>query len=117
MPIRLVDKFQNKRLELRMDPRGLPTSLPEFQQVFPNDPACAKYLEFVRWPNGFTCPSCSMAGEPYRFPTRSSGVLRCRACKINTSLTAGTVMQSSHTPLSTWFWGAYLTTTQIPDQR
>src|SRR6516225_5598985 len=26
----------------------------------------------------------------------------------------GTVMQSSHTPLSTWFWGAYLMTTQTP---
>jgi hypothetical protein len=29
---------------------------------------------------------------------------------------AGTVMQSSHTPLSTWFWGAYLMTTQVPGQ-
>jgi len=25
-------------------------------------------------------------------------------------------MQSSHTPLSTWFWGAYLMTTQVPGQ-
>ena len=25
-------------------------------------------------------------------------------------------MQSSHTPLSTWFWGAYLMTTQTPGQ-
>src|SRR5580692_13020771 len=48
--------------------------------------------------------------------TRSSVVLRCRACKKNTSLTAGTVMQSSHMPLSTWFWGAYLMTTQTPGQ-
>jgi hypothetical protein len=31
-------------------------------------------------------------------------------------LTAGTVMQSSHMPLSTWFWGAYLMTTQTPGQ-
>src|SRR5271163_4570978 len=29
---------------------------------------------------------------------------------------AGTVMQSSHTPLSTWFWAAYLVTTQTPGQ-
>lgn len=29
---------------------------------------------------------------------------------------AGTVMQDSHTPLSTWFWGAYLVTTQTPGQ-
>jgi hypothetical protein len=29
---------------------------------------------------------------------------------------SGTVMQSSHTALSTWFWAAYLVTTQTPGQ-
>jgi len=99
-----------------MDKRGFPTSLPEFQRVFPDDDACARYLESIRWSDGFTCPKCREFGEPYRFPTRSSVVLRCRKCKVNTSLTAGTVMQSSHTPLSTWFWGAYLMTTETPGQ-
>jgi transposase-like protein len=99
-----------------MDPRGFPTSLPEFQQVFPDSSACARYLEAVRWPEGFACPKCGVCAAPYRFPSRSSVVLRCRSCKMNASLTAGTVMQSSHTPLSTWFWGAYLATTQTPGQ-
>ena len=96
-----------------MDPRGFPTSLPEFQGVFPTDEACAKYLEAVRWPGGFVCPKCGAQGEPYRFaafPDR----FRCRACKVNAYLTAGTVMQGTRTPLSTWFWGAYLATTQTP---
>src|ERR1700691_2801963 len=97
-----------------MDIRGFLTALPEFQRVFPDDTACARYLESIRWPDGFSCPKCGLVGEPYRFATRSSVVLRCRGCKANTSLTAGTVMQSSHTPLSTWFWGAYLMTTQTP---
>lgn len=94
----------------------IPRNLPQFQKVFPDDAACARYLEAVRWPDGFTCPKCGWHGEPYRFGTRSSVVLRCRQCrdKGNISLTAGTVMQSSHTPLSTWFWGAYLVTTQTP---
>jgi hypothetical protein len=70
----------------------------------------------MRWPDGFTCPKCGQIGPPYRFATRSSVVLRCRACKVNTSLTAGTVMQSTHTPLSTWFWAAYLVTTHTPGQ-
>lgn len=99
-----------------MDPRGFPTSLPEFQRVFPNDGACAAYLEAVRWPDGFTCTKCGVVGEPYRFPKRSSTVLRCRVCQANVSLTAGTVMQKSRTPLSTWFWAAYLATTQTPGQ-
>src|ERR1700720_2542749 len=93
-----------------------PTSLPKFQRVFPDDSACASYLEAIRWPDGFSCQKCGVIGEPCRFDTRSSVLLRCRACKRNTSLTAGTIMQSSHMPLSTWFWGAYLMTTQTPGQ-
>ena len=99
-----------------MDPRGFPTNLREFQRVFPDNDACAKYLEAVRWPGGFVCPACGIKGEPYRFQTRTAVVLRCRGCKKNASLTAGTVLQSSHSPLSTWFWGAYLMTTQTPGQ-
>ena len=96
--------------------RGFPTTLPDFQRVFPDDAACAAYLERLRWPDGFTCPKCKKLDEPYRFAKRTSVVLRCRACHVNTSLTATTVMQSSHMPLSVWFWGAYLVTTQTPGQ-
>lgn len=99
-----------------MDIRGFPTSLPEFQKVFPNDAACAAYLESVRWPDGFFCAHCGLKDEPYRFDTRSSIVMRCKGCSKTTSLTAGTVMQKTHMPLSTWFWGAYLMTTQTPGQ-
>ena len=45
-----------------------------------------------------------------RFANRPH-VLRCRACKRDNRLTAGTVMQDTRTPLSTWFWGAYLVST------
>lgn len=98
-----------------MDPRGFPTSLPEFQRVFPSDAACAKYLESLRWPDGFMCPKCGVFGEPYRFAARPA-VMRCRSCKADVSLTAATVMHSSHTPLSVWFWAAYLVATQTPGQ-
>jgi hypothetical protein len=91
-----------------------PKSLPQFQKFFPDDAACAKYLESMRWPEGFVCPKCVQQSEPYRFPNRSSTVLRCRACQHNASLTAGTVMEKTHTPLTTWFWAAYLMTTQTP---
>jgi hypothetical protein len=59
---------------------------------------------------------CKKLDEPYRFAKRTSVVLRCRACHVNTSLTATTVMQSSRMPLSVWFWGAYLVTAQTPGQ-
>jgi transposase-like protein len=88
-----------------------PESLPGFQRLFPDDAACSEYLERSRWPGGFICPHCGVTGEPFRFANRR-GVLRCRACRENTSLTVGTVMERSHTPLSTWFWATYLVASQ-----
>jgi transposase-like protein len=90
-----------------------PQSLPEFQRLFPDNEACAVYLQKLRWSNGFVCPYCTSTGDPLRFPNRPS-VLRCRKCRRNTGLTVGTVMERSHTPLHIWFWGAYLLTSQTP---
>ena len=69
-----------------------PHSLPEFQRLFPDDAACAAYLEQARWGDGFACPHCGTAGEPFHFENRP-GVLRCRKCRQNTGLTVGTVME------------------------
>lgn len=96
---------------LQRDDLPFPRSLPEFQRMFPDEAACATYLERARWSKGFICPQCQSAGEPYRTSTRR-GVLRCRKCRRETWLTAGTVMERTHTPLITWFWAAYLITSQ-----
>lgn len=92
---------------------GFPKSLPEFQRMFPDDAACARYLEGMRWKKGFDCPHCGSREEPYRFANRP-GVLRCRDCRRDIALTAGTVMERTHTPLSTWFWAGYLVCSLTP---
>ena len=63
-----------------------PSSLPEFQRLFPNDAACAAYLEAIRWQHGFVCMWCGERGEPFRISTRPH-VLRCRKCRKDNSLT------------------------------
>jgi hypothetical protein len=98
---------------LQRDDLPFPQSLPEFQQLFPDEAACAAYMEKSRWSDGFVCPRCHAAGEPFRIATRP-GVLRCRKCRRDTGLTVGTVMERSHMPLSTWFWAAYLVASQTP---
>jgi len=40
------------------------------------------------------------------------GVLRCSACHVNTSLTAGTVFQDMRKPLRTWFLAMWFITSQ-----
>ena len=91
-----------------------PTSLPDFIRLFPEYAACAAHLEKVRWPEGFACGFCRWQGEPCRFPNRSSVVLRYRRCKRDTWLTASTIMQRTHTPISPWFGAAYLVSSQTP---
>jgi Transposase zinc-ribbon domain len=90
-----------------------PRSLPEFQRLFPDDAACAEYLEKARWEKGFVCPRCEASGEPFHISTRP-GVLTCRKCRSQTGLTVGTVMERSRTPLCVWFWAAYLVASQTP---
>jgi hypothetical protein len=90
-----------------------PENLLEFQRMFADETACLRYLEGVRWPDGFTCPACAIAGEPFRVATRPRA-LKCRSCLQEASVTAGTVMHRTKTPLHVWFWAAYLVATQTP---
>jgi hypothetical protein len=39
---------------------------------------------------------------------------QCAGCALQTSVTAGTVMHATRTPLRTWFWAAYLVATHHP---
>ena len=73
--------------------------------------SCAAYLEKTRWEGGFTCPHCGVVAEPFRIATRP-GILTCRSCRRQTGLLVGAVMERSHTPLSVWFWAAYLVASQ-----
>lgn len=84
----------------------------EFQERFSTEEACRAYLFECRWPEGFRCPSCGghEAGEMHRRRL----VWQCRVCGRQTSITAGTVMHKTHSPLRLWFWAAYLVATHHP---
>jgi transposase-like protein len=88
-----------------------PRSLFELQQRFPDEDACRQYLVDSRWPDGFRCPRCQ-GEQGLVLPARA--LWRCQACALDTSLTAGTVMHGTRTPLTHWFWAAYLVATHTP---
>jgi transposase-like protein len=88
-----------------------PRSLREFQGRFADEGACRAYLAASRWPEGYRCPRCSHA-EALELPPRL--LWRCKACRYDTSVTAGTVLHRTRTPLTQWFWAAYLMTTHTP---
>jgi transposase-like protein len=90
-----------------------PRSIPDFQRAFPDDAACFAHLFACRFPDGFVCPACGDAREPYRFKTRPH-ILRCRNGQHETSLTANTVMHRTKQPVCLWFWAAWLVTSHTP---
>lgn len=85
-----------------------PKNLREFQHQFATEEACQDYLAACRWPDGFACRRCGH-GQAYAIVKRRSW--QCAACRHQVSLTAGTVLHNTKTPLAIWFWAAYLMTT------
>ena len=83
--------------------RGFPRTYREFVHDFPSDDACAGYLEQMRWSAGFCCPACQTSCAPWR---QTRGRLVCTACRHQTSVTAGTILEKTRTPLNTWFEAA-----------
>jgi transposase-like protein len=83
----------------------------EVQARFRDEEACRTYLAESRWPDGFRCPACGH-DDSLELPGRL--LWRCRKCGRDTSVTAGTVLHRTRTPLTQWFWAAYLVTTHTP---
>ena len=88
--------------------RAIQDSWQEFQAWFPDNDACRHYLERLRWPDGFVCPACG-----HKKAWRSSNHLwKCQECNRRTSVTAGTILDKTRTPLQLWFAAAWYITNQ-----
>jgi transposase-like protein len=85
-----------------------PRTLREFQTKFATEEACQRYLATCRWPDGFVCPRC---GNRRAYELVKRRRWQCTGCRHQVSLTAGTVLHNTKTPLTVWFWAAYLMTT------
>ncbi len=81
-----------------------PRSLGEFQAWFRSDADCKDYLEWLRWPAGFACPSCGRR-ESWRL---GDGRFMCPGCGGRHSVTAGTIFDRTRTPLTVWFTACWL---------
>ena len=107
----MTDTIDDQKTNIIDQSIEYPMNILEFQKMFPDETACLKYLERMRWPNGFVCSKCYEVGEPFRISKRLR-VLKCRSCLYETSITAGTVMHRSKTDILVWFWAAHLVSTQ-----
>lgn len=90
---------------------AFPRTILEFQTRFGDEQVCLDYLFECRWPDGFVCPRCKGREA---WPISGRKLWECAECHYQVSLTAGTVLHKTHTPLHLWFWAAYLMTTATP---
>jgi len=83
--------------------KDYPKDYADFLGWFPDDAACLDYLDWLRWPDGFSCPECS-GGTGWRM---NDGRWWCKACRRRISATAGTIFHRTKTPLTIWFAAAW----------
>ena len=75
-------------------------TLLDVQRVFDTDEKCREVLIKLRWPNGVECPRCY--GKRISW-IQANKQFDCAECEYHFSVTAGTVFNDSHLPLTTWF--------------
>jgi hypothetical protein len=77
-----------------------------FEDLFPDDAACHRWLKERFYPDGTPCPGC---GKATRFhPIRGRSAYSCQFCGTQVYPTAGTVFHRSRTSLRLWFWAVFL---------
>ncbi len=94
-----IREVLNERLmEKTMDYR-------QFSTLYPDSLACFRFLETLKWENGFQCRKCS---NPKYFEGAQKFARRCTRCGYNESITSYTIFHSIKFPVEKAFYIAYL---------
>ena len=76
-----------------------PNNQIEFEKMFATNEDCLQYIISLRWPEGFSCPSC---GEK-KYWLASKNRIICTLCEHQTTATAGTIFEQTNKPITLWF--------------
>lgn len=78
------------------------------EPYFQTAEAARAKIESIRWPDGPVCHHCGECER--RYATKKEGRWRCGnpECRMDYTVTTGTVMESSHIPLHKWLMAFYL---------
>ena len=80
------------------------------QPQFQDEDKARKYLEQLRWPSGSVCLHCGSIGNHYRLDGEShrKGLLKCVDCRVQFTVTVGTVFERSKIKLHLWLQAVHL---------
>jgi transposase-like protein len=73
--------------------------------IFHDEDKARAHFEAIRWPDGKPiCPHCGVIGQTTLVHGKShrSGMYQCNACREPFTAMIGTVMESSHIPMTKW---------------
>jgi transposase-like protein len=80
-------------------------TLLDVQRLFDTDDKCREVLVKLRWPYGVDCPRCHGTRISW---IKANKQFDCSECEYHFSVTAGTVFNDSHLPLTIWFTAVLL---------
>ena len=75
-------------------------TLDELYERFPDQAACLRHIERVRWQRSPSCPRC---GGNRVSPLRREHRHHCNRCNVSFSATTGTLFHHTHSDLQKWF--------------
>lgn len=87
--------------------RRFPKDVAAFDEAFPDEEACRRYLADARWGGVPTCSKCGCT-DTWEL---SSGRFECQRCGYQMSVTSGTPMHRTKKPLRLWFRAMWEMTT------
>jgi len=72
--------------------------------IFHDADKAREYLESLHWPNGSVCPHCGENERVTRLTSKTAraGLHMCNACRLQFTVTVGTIMEDSKIPLNKW---------------
>jgi len=83
----------------------MPKALPK---RFTDATAARAHLEAIQWPDGAICPHCGVVARASRIAGGRDGLWFCNACRMQFSVTVGTVFERSKVPPNTWLYATHL---------
>jgi transposase-like protein len=85
-------------------------------QEYSDETKARELFETWRWPNGPVCPHCK-CDDVYKIASKATtskgnkarpGLYNCAACRKPFTATVGTVLESSHIPISKWVMAMFI---------
>jgi transposase-like protein len=95
-----VGIFSSSDFSLFLRFGGIAMNLAKLNHDYGTEQKCKELLTRLRWPEGVTCPRCKSRTISRLF---TQGKFECSDCQYQFSVTAGTVFNDSHLPLTQWF--------------